>query len=63
MTHARSAGAVLVGHEILGTWRPRTSGRKLRLRVDAWATLPDLTEQAERLATFRDVQFAGFVEE
>jgi hypothetical protein len=56
-------GAVLVGHEILGTWRPRMSGKKLRLTVDAWSPLPDLTEQAERLAAFRGVTFDGFVEE
>lgn len=55
-------GAVLVGHEILGTWRPRTSGKKLRLAVDGWSKHPDLTEQGERLAAFRGVQFAGFVD-
>jgi hypothetical protein len=55
-------GGVLVGHQVLGTWRPRASGRKLRLAVNAWAPLPDLTEQAERLADFRGVQFAGFVD-
>ncbi len=54
-------GGVLVGHEILGTWRPRTSGKKLRLAVNAWQPLPDLTEQAERLAAFRGVTFDGFV--
>jgi hypothetical protein len=56
-------GGVLVGHEIQGTWRPRTSGRTLRLAVHAWAPLPDLTEQAERLAAFRGVEFGGFVDE
>ncbi len=55
-------GAVLVGHEILGSWRPRASGKKLRIAVDPWAPLPDLTEQAERLAAFRGVTFAGFVD-
>ncbi len=55
-------GAVLSGHEIVGTWRPRAAGAKLRLAVDAWSTLPDLTEQAERLAEFRGVEFAGFVD-
>ena len=55
-------GAVLVGHEVLGTWRPRASGKKLRVAVNAWAELPDLTEQAERLAAFRGVTFDGFVE-
>jgi hypothetical protein len=43
-------GAVLVGHEVRGTWRPRASGSRLRLLVDAWGQVPDLTEQAERLA-------------
>ena len=55
-------GGVLVGHEVRGTWRPRMSGRKLRLAVNAWFPLPDLTEQAERLAAFRGVAFDGFVE-
>ncbi len=55
-------GGVLVGHEVLGTWRPRASGKKLRLVVDAWAPLPDLTEQAERLAVSRQVDFEGFLE-
>jgi hypothetical protein len=55
-------GGILVGHEVRGTWRPRASGRKLRLLVDAWAPLPDLTEQAERLAAFRGVTFDGFVD-
>jgi hypothetical protein len=55
-------GAVLVGHEIRGSWRPRASGKKLRLAVNAWSPLPDLTEQAERLAAFRVVAFAGLVD-
>lgn len=55
-------GGVLVGHEILGTWRPRASGKKLRIAVNAWSPLPDLTGEAERLAAFRGVTFAGFTE-
>jgi hypothetical protein len=55
-------GGVLVGHELLGTWRPRASGKRLRIAVNAWASLPDLTEQAERLAEFRGVTFDGFVD-
>ena len=47
---------------MLGTWRPRASGKKLRVLVNAWAPLPDLTEQAERLAAFRGVTFDGFVD-
>lgn len=55
-------GAVLHGHEIIGTWRPRSAGSKLRLVVDAWQRLPDLTEQAERLAASRGATFAGFAQ-
>jgi hypothetical protein len=55
-------GGVLVGQEVLGSWRPRAAGKKLRVAVNAWAPLPDLTEQAERLATFRGVTFDRFVE-
>ena len=56
-------GGILVGHEVLGSWRPRASGKKLRVALNAWAPLPDLTEQAERLAAFRGGRrFDGFVE-
>lgn len=58
-------GAVLSGHEVVGTWRPRTSGSRLRLVVDPWTRLPGrarLEEQAERLATFRSLTFAGFLD-
>jgi hypothetical protein len=55
-------GGVLVGHQVLGSWRPRASGKKLRIAVNAWAPLPDLTEAAERLAEFRGVAFDGFVD-
>ncbi len=53
-------GGVLVGHEIVGTWRPRASGSRLRLAVKAWGNLPDVTGEAERLAAFRGVTFTGF---
>lgn len=54
-------GAVVVGAEIVGTWRPRAAGKKLKLLVDAWSSLPEdaLSEQAERLAAYRGVTFAG----
>jgi len=55
-------GGVLVGQEVLGSWRPRAAGKKFRIAVNAWAPLPDLTEQAERLAAFRGVTFDGFVD-
>lgn len=51
-------GAVVVDGEVVGTWRPRASGRKLTLAVDHWrrhdAGLADaVAEQAERFAQFR----------
>ena len=57
-------GAITRGGEIVGTWRPRATGGKLRLVVQRWADVDDrrLAEQAERMATFRGVTFAGFVD-
>ncbi len=58
-------GAVAVGGEIVGLWRPRTSGKKLSVEVTAWEKLPARTkaaieEQADTLAAFRG-QSAGAV--
>ncbi|MGC5166969.1 DNA glycosylase AlkZ-like family protein [Luteimicrobium sp. DT211] len=57
-------GALASGGEVLGTWRPRTSGRRLTVRVEPWAPLDAVTwaavdEDAERLAAFRGVTLAG----
>ena len=30
-------GGLLDGHEVVGTWRPRSSGKKLRLEVVVWS--------------------------
>ena len=51
-------GAVLVGGEVAGTWRPRAAGRRLTVRLDAWAPLDRTTraalqQEAERLAAHR----------
>ena len=57
-------GGVLVGHELVGSWRPRASGQKLRLAVTMWGSgrrPRALDEEAERLAAFRGVEFAGYV--
>lgn len=57
-------GAVLAGAELVGSWRPRASGRKLRIAVVMWDggdPPPVLEEEAQRLAAHRDVEFAGFV--
>ncbi|MDG4797073.1 winged helix DNA-binding domain-containing protein [Micromonospora sp. WMMD1082] len=57
-------GAVLVDGEVVGTWRPRKSGRTLKVAVHPWRKLPatardSIVEQAERLAAYRAVALAG----
>ena len=57
-------GGLLDGHDVVGTWRPRSSGKKLRLRVVVWSGAerpPGTDEAAERLAAFRGQAFDGFV--
>ena len=53
-------GAVLAGAEVVGTWRPRSKGRKLALATDLWAPVdePALAEQATRLAAYRGMELA-----
>lgn len=51
-------GAVLVGTEVVGTWRPRASGKTLNLVVDLWSRVPAATrtaiaDEADRLAAHR----------
>lgn len=51
-------GAVLVDGEVLGTWRPRASGRRLTVVVDAWEPWSAAVQHAveaeqERLAAHR----------
>jgi len=57
-------GAVVAGGEVLGTWRPRTSGRRLSVQVTSWAPLDPaawdgVEAAAARLAAFRGVPLAG----
>jgi hypothetical protein len=61
-------GAIVADGEVLGTWRPRTSGRRLTVRIEAWEALSAgvralVGEQAERLAAHRGVTLAGVAEE
>lgn len=53
-------GAVLAGGELVGTWRPRKSGRAMKLAVQPWrklsaATRDSIVAQAQRLAAHRGV--------
>jgi DNA glycosylase AlkZ-like len=57
-------GAVLVDGELVGSWRPRQSGRSLRVAVQPWRKLSvtihkGVMEQAERLAAYRGVSLGG----
>jgi hypothetical protein len=57
-------GAILVDGDVIGTWRPRTSGPELRLEVRLWTTASaavrgEIANQSERLAAYRRVQLAG----
>jgi hypothetical protein len=61
-------GAVLHGTDIVGTWRPKASGKQFTLRLSPWTTVSkrarkQLEIQAERLAAHRGATFAGIVEE
>jgi hypothetical protein len=50
-------GAVLHRGQVAGMWRPRKSGKRLSLQVEAWSRVarPAVEEQAERLAAHRGV--------
>jgi hypothetical protein len=57
-------GAVLHGGDIVGMWRPRSTGGKLTVRVELWAKAPAkvrtaITEQAQRLADLRQAQLSA----
>jgi hypothetical protein len=57
-------GAVFVDGEVVGTWRPKSSGRKLTVAVEAFAPLPpgvwdQVEAEAQRVATVRGLQLAG----
>lgn len=57
-------GAVLAGGEVVGTWRPRASGRKLKLLIEPWGAWStrlnrEVDAQAELLAGFRGVSYVG----
>ncbi|MFP5370860.1 MAG: DNA glycosylase AlkZ-like family protein [Actinomycetes bacterium] len=61
-------GAILGDGEVLGTWRPRASGRRLTVRIEPWGPMKPrdwqaVEEQAERLAAHRGVDLADVTED
>lgn len=57
-------GAVLLGREVAGLWRPRKSGSKLTVSVDLWVRRTRAAERAveagaEALASFRGLRLAA----
>jgi hypothetical protein len=62
------SGAIVADGEVIGTWRPKTSGKKLTVRIEPWTSLKardrtQVEEQAERLAAHRGVSLAGLSQE
>ena len=57
-------GAVLLGPDVVGVWRPRAAGARLTVNVELWQPVPPaartaVQEQAERLAAHRGVELTG----
>jgi hypothetical protein len=57
-------GAIVVDGEVIGTWRPRSSGKRLTILTEPWRsvtrrTRQDVAEQAERLADHRGVELVA----
>jgi winged helix DNA-binding protein len=48
------AGVVLSGGEPVALWRARKQGKRLEVTLEAFGQLPDITGEAERLASHRD---------
>jgi DNA glycosylase AlkZ-like len=60
-------GAVLVGTDIAGSWRPKAAGREFTLRLELWtkigkAVRQRLEAEAVRLAAHRGLTLAGIEE-
>lgn len=61
-------GAVLSGLDIIGSWRPKASGKKFTLRLELWDTVrrgvrQRIEAEAGRLADHRGLRFAGIQDE
>ena len=61
-------GAVLVGTDIVGTWRPKAAGSRFTLRLELWDKVrararEALEQQVERLAAHRGLTLAAIDED
>jgi hypothetical protein len=61
-------GAIVADGDVIGTWRPKASGRKLTVRVQPWTSWSGadrtlVEEQADRLAAHRNLALAAITEE
>lgn len=61
-------GVIARDGDLLGTWRPKATGGRLRVRLNPWypldaATRSGLEERADLLARSRGRTFAGFTEQ
>ena len=57
-------GAVLVGVDVIGIWRPAASGKSLKLRIQPWTKITTrirdrIGQEAERLAGHRGVELTS----
>ena len=57
-------GAVLSDSDIVGTWRPRRTGRRFTVQVELWTSdstslRQAISDQAERLAAYRQVELSA----
>ena len=60
-------GAVLVGADVVGMWRPKAAGGRFTLRLELWDKVRakargELEQQAERLARHRQLRLAAIEE-
>ena len=61
-------GGVVADGQLVGLWRPKTSGRRFTLRLTPWGRMTKARRaavevEAERLAAFRGLELAGITDE
>lgn len=61
-------GAIVEDGAVIGTWRPKSSGKRLAVRIEPWqritkATRSAIADEAQRLAAHRGVELKAIDEE